>query len=105
MVSPESDRVVDRDGSPTQTAAAICGTKPAKFDATLLSAVPVLAAAGRPGSPTPAAVAPGLVSTPCRIEVMVSASPGASTWSQDVCGTARFLPLWSVTFVMATGSQ
>src|SRR5258707_4136433 len=92
-------------GLPTHTADAICGTNPANTDAQLFSAVPVLAAAGRPGSPTLAAVAPGRVSTPCRMLVIVSARPGSSTWSQDDPGTRMAWPAWSVTLVIASGSQ
>src|SRR3954470_20015054 len=92
-------------GWPTHTAAAICGTKPAKTDAQLFSAVPVFAAAGRPGSPTLAAVAPRCVSTPCRMLVIVSARPGSNTCLQEGAGMLTALPFWSVTLVIATGGQ
>src|SRR5918992_1860672 len=89
-------------GSPTQTAAARSGVYPANQAARYSSAVPVLAAAGRP-MPRPAPVPS--VRTPRSTWLTASATPLRTAWRQSAPGTLRDLPAASVIDLIAIGEQ
>src|SRR5918992_3142585 len=89
-------------GSPTQTAAARSGVYPANQAARYSSAVPVLAAAGRP-MPRPAPVPS--VRTPRSTWLTASATPLRMAWRQSAAGTRRDLPAASVIDLIAIGEQ